>query len=346
MFRSKSASVSSRTRLNIAPPIDYGSMGISLVPRLGTCDGSEAAKREEEHRRKSERRPPLTMRDEKAKILAKIDKAAKSGTPQPLLLEYVLDTDSEGDKWFVIRNETALSRYFSGRERVGQEELLDMHRVCLDLREADPEYLRILYVIVNAMTEDRKAFYISAERQLVSLRSPDKWIDRAVTGIVGPVERTFVFYRLFYNHLETERLKKVDEAEIRQRRNLQLLQPVPVPTAPFTTIRPVFCAISESEEDNMAASEDPEDGSAQSATTATSPIISRPPQSAPSEKKEKKSFIRTKFGKKAKEKKGDAPEESSEGVTSASSETLEEQSDVGMRRKKSLSSKRSGSSKK
>lgn len=229
---------------------DYGSRGLALVPRL-------------------------SIRDERAKILARIDQAARLGGPQPLLLEYINDLDPEAEEqWFVVVNEERLNAFFINREALEKEEMLEMNRLCLELREADASYLDALYEIVYTMTENRMSYYITREKQRAFHRSPDHWIDRTASGIAGPVERTIIFYRLYYNRRETERLKRQEEAEIRHLRAMSM------PTVPHLSPRqapqqrmPLFGAVSESEEDSTMAVSEAEEDSFQ----ATAPSI-LPPQ--------------------------------------------------------------------
>lgn len=186
----------------------YESRGWTAVPRLRDCD-------------------------ERAKVLARIDRRSKEH--QPILLFYVYDTDArtyDNDKFAAVVNTKLMEENIVAISDAAPPVMADMQRVCFDFRNAHKEYLRVLYTIVRVMDENELVYYMSIEEKLVTMRTPSTIIDKIPSKILGGVQRRMTFYKLHYNTLETERLKL-----LRHRAMLRDLdsrdQPSPPPPPPL-----------------------------------------------------------------------------------------------------------------
>lgn len=145
----------------------------------------------------------ISYREERARILGRLDVLDLANAPAPTILDIVLDHKT-GRFGFVLDRLGFLAEFAKNWD-VAPPLLIDTNRLSNDMR-GDPRTLRIVFSILAA-GDRRPGFvsYLSLEHKRVQLKEDGHLFGKVGDAVAGLQERDLTFYVLVYNRLATRR---------------------------------------------------------------------------------------------------------------------------------------------
>lgn len=145
----------------------------------------------------------ISYREERARILGRLDVLDLTNAPAPTILDIVLDHKT-GRFGFVLDRLGFLAEFAKNWD-VAPPLLIDTNRLSNDMR-GDTRTLRVVFSILAA-GDRRPGFvsYLSLEHKRVQLKEDGHLFGKVGDAVAGLQERDLTFYVLVYNRLETRR---------------------------------------------------------------------------------------------------------------------------------------------